>query len=278
MKYLFDHVSDDCSKLITKKYSTSFSLAILFLNKRLRKHIYSIYGFVRLADEIVDSFHDYNKKELLQSFRTSTNEALQNKISLNPVFNSFQSTVYRYKIRTEWIDLFIKSMEMDLYKTWFTKEEYKKYILGSAEAVGLMCLHVFTEGNEKLFESLKPYAMKLGAVFQKINFLRDIKADNEQLGRIYFPGVDLKNFSHCTKKEIEQEIQQDFAEALKGIKLLPRSSRKGVYLAYYYYIMLFKKIKRLHPQKLLNERVRIPNFQKILLMFQSNIRLQFELL
>ena len=277
MKSLFDEVSASCSKITTKKYSTSFSLGILFLNKNIRNPIYSIYGFVRFADEIVDSFHGYDKKSLLQNFREDTYTAIENKISLNPILNSFQHVVHQYGIKMQWINSFLDSMEMDLHKQNYNNENYNKYILGSAEVVGLMCLHVFTEGDEKVFEELKPYAMKLGAAFQKVNFLRDIKADNEDLGRTYFPNVDLKNFKTHDKLKIEKEIENDFAEALTGIKMLPISSRKGVYLAYYYYTVLFKKIKRMPAQRIMNERVRIPNFQKLILMFKSNIRHQLNI-
>ena len=278
MKALFDNVSKECSRLTTRTYSTSFSLAILFLKKRMHNAIYAIYGFVRLADEIVDSFHNYDRKKLLHDFREATDEALLEKISLNPILNAFQATVHKYNIRKEWIDIFFKSMEMDLDKTNFTEHEYKTYIFGSAEAVGLMCLHVFTERDESLFDTLKPYAMKLGSAFQKVNFLRDMTADKTLLGRVYFPGVDFDDFCHQTKKKIEAEIEGDFAEALKGIKLLPANSRNGVYLAYYYYMALFKKIKRLPPKKLLTKRIRIPNGEKIVLMIHSNLRHQFNLL
>jgi 15-cis-phytoene synthase len=272
MKHLFDEVSTECSKITMWKYSTSFSLGILLLKKRLRIPIYSIYGFVRFADEIVDSFHAYDKKKLLDDFRRETYTAIQNKISLNPILNSFQEVVHRYEIPLDWVDTFLNSMEMDLYNNNYCEEKYKKYILGSAEVVGLMCLRVFTEGNENLFDKLKCYAIKLGAAFQKVNFLRDIKADNEELGRMYFPNVDLKNFSSTHKIKIENEIENDFAEALKGIRLLPKSSRSGVFAAYCYYAILFKKIKRLPPYKIWNERVRISNSKKILLLFQSGLR------
>ena len=277
MKSLFDEVSASCSKITTKKYSTSFSLGILFLNKNIRNPIYSIYGFVRFADEIVDSFHGYDKKSLLQHFREDTYAAIENKISLNPILNSFQHVVHQYGIKMQWINSFLDSMEMDLHKQNYNNENYNKYILGSAEVVGLMCLHVFTEGDEKVFEELKPYAMKLGAAFQKVNFLRDIKADNEDLGRTYFPDVDLKNFKTHDKLKIEKEIENDFAEALTGIKMLPKNSRNGVYLAYYYYTVLFKKIKKMPAQRIMNERARIPNFQKFILMFKSNLRYQLNI-
>lgn len=278
MKYLFDRVSIECSKLTTKTYSTSFSLGILFLAKPLREPIYAIYGFVRFADEIVDSFHGFNKKELLTCFRNDTDTAIQNKISLNPVLNAFQAVVHEYGIDREWINIFLDSMEMDLYHQTYNEESYKKYILGSAEAVGLMCLHVFTNGNMEAFEKLKPYAMRLGAAFQKVNFLRDAQADNTLLGRTYFPSVNLCNFSKADKEKIEKEIADDFVEALKGIKMLPASSRKGVYLAYYYYWVLFKKIKRLPAEKILSARVRIPNYQKLALMVESNVKYRLNII
>ena len=278
MKSLFDQISRECSKLTTKAYSTSFSLGIWFLNKRLRSSIYAVYGFVRFADEIVDSFHGYNKKQLLSNFRRHTEEALQERISMNPILNSFQDVVHRYRIRPAWINLFLDSMEMDLQKIKYNDESYKDYILGSAEVVGLMCLHVFVEGDDEQFRKLQPYAMRLGAAFQKVNFLRDMKSDHEELGRMYFPEIDLNNFTREDKMKIEQEIEFDFQEALKGIKLLPLSSRSGVYLAYRYYLELFKKIKRLPPHRIMQERIRIPNSHKLLVMFKSKLMFQFNLL
>ena len=278
MKSLFDKVSVECSRLTTRAYSTSFSLGIYFLKPRLRNPIYSIYGFVRFADEIVDSFHGYNKQGLLEEFKSDTYDAIEKKISLNPILNAFQKTVHRYKIEKELIDTFLKSMEMDLNRVHYNKEKYQEYILGSAEVVGLMCLHVFTEGNEQLYDELKPYAMKLGAAFQKVNFLRDMKADFSILGRTYFPNINMSQFTHYEKKLIEQEIEDDFAEALKGIKKLPVSSRGGVYLAYVYYRSLFKKIRNIPAQKILTERVRISNGHKFRLMFNSLLRSQMNLL
>ncbi len=277
MKSLFDQVSTECSKITTKKYSTSFSLGILFLNKRLRNSIYSIYGFVRFADEIVDSFHEYDKKRLFANFRESTYEAIENKISLNPILNSFQAAVHQYNIDISLIETFLDSMEMDLEAQVFTQDKYKKYILGSAEVVGLMCLCVFTEGDKQMFEKLKPFAMKLGAAFQKVNFLRDAKADSEELGRMYFPNVNLNEFSKIEKEQIEKEIEEDFNQALIGIRQLPASSSNGVHLAYYYYYRLFKKIKNLPPHLVLKKRIRIPNYQKILLMLKSNLKFQLNL-
>ncbi len=278
MKQLYDQVSIQCSKLTTKTYSTSFSFGIRFLNSRMRNPIYSIYGFVRFADEIVDSFEGYDKNYLLAKFKADTADAIDKRISLNPILNAFQQVVHQFNIGHHLIDTFLKSMEMDLDKTHYNEERYQQYILGSAEVVGLMCLRVFTEGDTILFNQLKPYAMKLGAAFQKINFLRDVKADNEILGRTYFPSVDLNNFSVNDKIKIEKEIANDFEIALIGIRQLPVSSRKGVYLAYYYYTVLFKKIKRLPPHQILKGRIRIPNFQKTVLIFKSSLRHQLNIL
>ena len=278
MKSLFDKVSIECSRLTTRTYSTSFSLGILFLSRSLRDPIYAIYGFVRLADEIVDSFHGFQKKELLESFRRDTETAIREKISLNPILNSFQFVVRKYKIQQQWIDIFLDSMAMDLQHQEYDYDKYQQYIFGSAEVVGLMCLHVFTEGDESLFEKLKPYAMKLGAAFQKVNFLRDLRSDNLLLGRTYFPEVDLSKLSEDEKQRIETEIEADFAEALKGIKMLPESSRNGVYLAYYYYVALFRKIKKVPAERILNERIRIPNFEKLVLMLSSSLRYKLNII
>ncbi len=278
MKSLFDTVSVECSKLTTRAYSTSFSLGIYFLKNKLRNPIYSIYGFVRLADEIVDSFEGYDKKYLLEKFKAETYEAIENKISLNPILNSFQEVVNRYKISHDLIETFLKSMEMDLEKIDYSTEKYNQYILGSAEVVGLMCLYVFTEGNNNLYEELKPSAMKMGAAFQKVNFLRDMKDDYQILGRTYFPNVDMTQFTSCTKRKIEQEIEQEFKEALIGIKKLPTSSKGGVYLAYVYYNSLFKKIKNLSAQHILTERIRISNGKKFGLMLNSMVQFKMNML
>ena len=269
MKFLFDDLSLKMSKATTHAYSTSFSLGIYFLNRRLRGAIYSIYGFVRLADEIVDSFEGYDQNFLLHKFKEDTREALEKGISLNPILNSFQHAVNDYNINPELIETFLKSMEMDLEKVNYTKEKYQQYILGSAEVVGLMCLHVFTEGDNRMYEELKPFAMKLGAAFQKVNFLRDMKDDYHLLGRTYFPDVNMNDFCGDSKKKIENEIECDFKIALRGIKMLPVSSKGGVYLAYVYYQSLFNKIKKLPAQKILNERVRINNSKKLILMVNS---------
>lgn len=278
MKALFDEVSVLCSKLTTKRYSTSFSLGILFLKKPLRNPIYSIYGFVRFADEIVDSFDGYDKKYLLDKFKSDLYEAIEQRISLNPILNSFQQVVHQYNIDIELINVFLDSMEMDLEKQFYVKENYEKYILGSAEVVGLMCLKVFLNGNQEKYEELKPYAMKLGAAFQKINFLRDLKDDYQTLGRTYFPNVDMTEFTLQAKREIEAEIAQDFKEALVGIKKLPVSSKGGVYLAYVYYLTLFKKIKRVSVDRVLVERIRVSNGEKFALMFKSMLQFKTNML
>lgn len=272
MKEVFDKVSNKCSEITTKYYSTSFSFGIKALDKKLHKPIYNIYGFVRFADEIVDTFHDYDKKKLFYHFKEETINSLKDKISLNPILNSFQKTVHQYNIEWNLIDTFLKSMEMDLEKRVYDKEKYKQYILGSAEVVGLMCLRVFVLGNEKKYKKLKPYAMTLGSAFQKINFLRDINNDFQHLGRTYFPEIDLNTFSQKEKEKIENDIENDFQKALKGIQQLPITSRGGVYLAYIYYYSLFKKIKTLPASKILEKRIRISNSYKLLLMIQSKIK------
>jgi len=272
MKEIFDNLSADFSKTITKRYSTSFSLGIYFLNEKLRQPIYSIYGFVRLADEIVDSFHEYDKANLLAKFKRDCFEAIADGISLNPVLNAFQQVVNKYNIEKELIELFIQSMEMDLQQEYYTPEKYDQYILGSAQVVGLMCLQVFTEGDKTEYEKLKDSAMKLGAAFQKVNFLRDINADYYNLSRNYFPNVNLAAFSNVEKLLIEDDIEADFKLALNGIRQLPSSSRNGVYLAYVYYKKLFSKIKNCPPEKVMAGRIRISNARKFGLMFDSIIR------
>ncbi len=266
MKKLFDELSYKVSKETTKKYSTSFSLGILALSPKLRNPIYAIYGYVRLADEIVDSFHGFDKKKLLSRFRDETIIALEEKISLNPILQSFQSTVNEYQIDHELIFQFLNSMAMDLHQIDYNSDLYKEYILGSAEVVGLMCLQVFVEGDKIEYEKLKPYAMILGSAFQKVNFLRDMKDDYYVLGRTYFPNVDISSFDNRVKCEIEKEIQNEFSKALEGIKMLPNTSKFGVYLAYRYYVSLFNKIKKISACKIINQRVRISNSKKISLM------------
>lgn len=278
MKKLFDELSYEVSKSITKKYSTSFSLGILALQPALRPAIYAIYGFVRLADEIVDSFHDYDKEALLTRFKTETHQALKEGISLNPVLQSFQETVHLYKIDKDLIEQFLHSMQMDLKPVDYNSDLYEEYIFGSAEVVGLMCLKVFTNGNAKKYEELKPYAMKLGSAFQKVNFLRDLKDDYQLLGRTYFPNIDMSVFDNTIKSRIESEIETEFKEALAGIKMLPRSSGFGVYLAYKYYLSLFHKIRNTPAENILNNRIRIPDFQKLTVMMRSYVRYKIAML
>lgn len=272
MKQLFDELSYSVSKITTQKYSTSFSLGILALKPSIRSAIYAIYGYVRLADEIVDSFHGYDKEKLLNRLKQETDNALSEKISLNPILQSFQETVHKYAIDKSLIDQFLHSMEMDLQQVDYNSDLYKEYIFGSAEVVGLMCLQVFTEGNKKQYEELKPYAMKLGSAFQKINFLRDLKDDYQILGRTYFPNIDMNVFDNAVKYQIETEIEEEFKEALIGIKKLPNSSMFGVYLAYKYYLSLFQKIKRKSSKEILNNRVRVPNSEKAYVAFKSYVR------
>jgi phytoene synthase len=278
MKQLFDDISQEMSALTTKRYSTSFSLGISFLSKDLHKPIYSIYGFVRFADEIVDSFHGFDKETLLTEFKVETYKAIAQGISLNPILNSFQWAVNKYQIPLDLIETFLNSMEMDLDKHAYDKATYEQYILGSAEVVGLMCLKVFVNGNEAEYERLKPSAMKLGSAFQKINFLRDLKADYQELGRTYFPGIDMQEFNATVKKEIEADIEKDFRAGYEGILQLPKEARFGVYMAYKYYFKLFKKIKTKSADSILTERIRIPNYRKVRILFTSYLRHNLNLL
>lgn len=278
MKTLFDKVSIQCSRLTTKAYSTSFSLGILCLDKSLRDPIYAIYGFVRFADEIVDTFHDYNKPDLLDRFRADTYRAIEDGISLNPILNSFQATVHAYSIERELIDLFLKSMEMDLTQINYDCDGLKEYILGSAEVVGLMCLRVFCQGNAEQYEQLKPHAMSLGAAFQKINFLRDLRADYVGMGRTYFPDVEMERFDDLCKRKIEASIQEDFHNGYLGIQKLPRSARFGVYVAYVYYLALFKKIRNTPSDLVLRSRIRIRNRHKARLLAYSFFKHQLNLI
>lgn len=278
MRKLFDEISLKTSKLVTNSYSTSFSLGILFLDKEIRNHIYSIYGFVRFADEIVDTFEGYDQENLLSEFKSDLQNSIVNNISLNPILNSFQKTYNTFNLGQDLTDKFMDSMAMDLNKKNYSESSYEDYILGSAEVVGLMCLKIFLNGDEEKYNELKPYAMRLGAAFQKINFLRDLKADYEDLGRSYFPNLDIENFNKQQKTLIEKEIEEDFKIALIGIKKLPKTSRQGVYLAYIYYEKLFLKIKNVPAQRILSERIRISNFKKTILMIQSVLRYQTNLL
>ena len=278
MKEIFDTLSYRSSEITTKLYSTSFSFGIKALDKKLHKSIYAIYGFVRLADEIVDTFHDFNKEALLSKFKHDTHEAIKNRISLNSILNSFQDVVNSYFIDLDLVDTFLDSMEMDLNPITYDESQYEKYILGSAQVVGLMCLKVFLSGNEIQYNELKPHAMSLGSAFQKINFLRDINADFNNLGRTYFPGVDMNNFSIDDKVNIESDIQKDFAHALIGVKKLPKSSRAGVYLTYVYYYKLFQKIQSISYSKILSLRIRINNFKKMYLVLGTLLKSKFGLI
>lgn len=269
---LFYKASSDCSKAVTINYSTSFSSAIKLLHADLRTPIFNIYGFVRLADEIVDTFHEHNKPLLLQQFKEQTYDALERKISLNPILNSFQKTVHQYDIDYQLIEAFFKSMESDLTENKYDRQGYEEYIYGSAEVVGLMCLHVFCEGDKSLFEKLKQPAQALGAAFQKVNFLRDIKSDFIDLSRIYFPDCNFLNFTSSDKEKIEKDIEQDFQNAYNGILQLPMKAKFGVYVAYKYYYSLFKKIKSIEPQFILQKRIRIANYQKAYIVLRAGVK------
>lgn len=278
MKELFDKVSIRCSRITTNIYSTSFSLGIFCLGKELRDPIYAIYGFVRFADEIVDTFHDHDKTTLLARFKEDTYRAIREKISLNPILHSFQDTVNRFHIEDELIEQFLHSMEMDLHRKDYNEDTFQEYILGSAEVVGLMCLRVFCNGNGELYNKLKPYAMRLGSAFQKINFLRDLRADYIGMGRSYFPGLDLRQFNEDCKQKIEESIAQDFYQGYLGIKQLPRSARFGVYVAYVYYLALFKKIRNTPSENVLQNRIRIRNRHKARLLAYSYVKHQLNML
>jgi 15-cis-phytoene synthase len=272
MLELFNQTCLQCSKIITKAYSTSFSLGIKSLDKKFHHPIYAIYGFVRVADEIVDTFHDFDKGKLLEQFREQTYEAIELGLSLNPVLHSFQQVVRAYGIDRAYIDAFLDSMAMDLEDRQYDHFLYDKYIFGSAEVVGLMCLKVFCEGDEELFEKLKEPARSLGAAFQKVNFLRDIQSDYQDRGRVYFPKIDFYAFTNESKLEIEADIQRDFEKAYEGILGLPAGARMGVYLAYVYYKKLFNKIKNLPASRILSERVRVPDNTKLALLLGSYLR------
>ena len=279
MKELFDSVSYECSKIVTNSYSTSFSLATRMLSSSIRTHIYNIYGFVRFADEIVDSFHSYNKIELFNRFEESLYHAISNKISLNPILNSFQMTVNLYRIDIDFIKSFMTSMRWDLTKkTYRTEKEYKDYIYGSADVVGLMCLKVFVKGDKRLFEKLKKPAMHLGSAFQKVNFLRDLKSDTENLNRLYFPDVNIDSFDEYSKSKIINEIKEDFKQGKTGIFQLPNESKFGVYTAYKYYLRLLKKLKKTPSTEIKSKRIRVANYQKADVLARSFIRYQFNLL
>jgi len=278
MMDLYSKTCMDCSKLITRRYSTSFSMGIRVFSPKYRPPIYAIYGFVRFADEIVDTFHQAPKAELLERFRRETYQAIDEGISLNPVLQAFQETVHRYNIERELIDAFLDSMEMDLHYTTYEKSLYEKYIYGSAEVVGLMCLRVFIQGDEAEYQRLKEPARALGSAFQKINFLRDMASDYDDRGRTYFPGVDFNNFSNIDKQDIEDDIKRDFDAGFKGIIQLPKGVRFGVYLAYVYYINLFQKIKAAPAQRVKEERIRVKNRKKVVLLFSSAVRNRLNIL
>lgn len=272
---LFDLTSFECSKVVTQHYSTSFTLGIKTLHKKFHFPVYAIYGFARLADEIVDTFHAFDKEKLLRDFRNDTFQAIEQGISLNPILHAFQMTVRQYDIERKLIDAFLGSMEMDIHQQTYNKTKYQEYIYGSAEVVGLMCLKVFCEGNPSLYDELRIQARSLGAAFQKVNFLRDINSDYYERGRLYFPDIDFRHFTEEGKLQIEEEIQKDFDNAQKGIQKLPTSARSGVYLAYTYYLKLFKKIKNCSPARITTERIRIPNTRKFALLIGTYFQHRF---
>lgn len=278
MMNVFHEVCQACSRNTTERYSTSFSSAIRLLHQDLRQPIYNIYGLVRFADEIVDTFHAYDKATLIKDFRKQTFEAIERGLSINPILHSFQLTVNQYGIDHALIHAFFNSMEMDLEKTQYTHKLYNDYIYGSAEVVGLMCLYVFVEGDKDQYEKLKLSARSLGAAFQKVNFLRDVRADYNQLDRTYFPGLDFSGFTEHQKREIEEDIQKDFNDAFKGIMQLPGKARFGVYVAYKYYFSLFRKIKRLQPATIMQDRVRIPDYHKIMILLRAGVRNQLNMM
>ena len=279
MKSIFDAVSQDCSRIITQTYSTSFSMATKMLSNSIRQDIYNIYGFVRLADEIVDSFHDYDKEALFVQFEADLESALINKISLNPILNSFQHTYHTYAIDKDMVDAFMNSMRQDLHKTvYHTDEEYKNYIYGSADVVGLMCLKVFVKGDDERYDALKQTAMALGSAFQKVNFLRDLKADHDVLNRTYFPNTDLNNLDEVSKKAIIDDIEKDFAEGLSGIKQLPLEAKFGVFMAYRYYNQLLIKLKTTPALEIKSTRIRVPDYKKVELLTRSYVKYQLNLL
>ena len=279
MKAIFDEISRQSSKTITQSYSTSFSLATKMLASTIRQDIYNIYGFVRIADEIVDTFHDYDKETLFNNFEIDLERALNDKISLNPVLNAFQETYHKYRIEKHLVDSFMSSMKMDLYKKeYLTQEEFKTYIYGSADVVGLMCLKVFVNGNNEKYEDLKDAAMSLGSAFQKVNFLRDLKADHEHLSRTYFPNTDLNQLDESSKQIIIQDIENDFLNGIKGIRELPIEAKFGVFMAYRYYHQLLKKLKKTPALEIKSTRIRVPNYKKFELLTRSYVKYQLNLM
>ncbi|NJB71745.1 phytoene/squalene synthetase [Saonia flava] len=278
MKKLFDDVSVNCSKLVTRTYSTSFSLAVKMLAPSIRNAIYSVYGFVRFADEIVDSFHDFDKEKLINKFEEDYYKAFEEGISLNPILHSFQLTVKEYQIDDELIQAFLKSMKLDLHKSDYTKEEYEKYIYGSADVVGLMCLKVFVNGDQEKYNELKESAMRLGSAFQKVNFLRDLKDDFEVLNRTYFPNVNMADLDADSKLKIIEEIEEDFNVAYRGVLKLPREAKFGVYTAYVYYKRLLHKLKKTPSKEIMNTRIRVSNPRKLGLLAKSFVTYKLNLL
>jgi len=279
MKSIFDNVSKECSKMVTNAYSTSFSMATKMLSDNIRQDIYNIYGFVRFADEIVDTFHDYDKEKLFERFAQDLENALKDKISLNPILNSFQETYHKYNIDKHLVDAFMHSMELDLYKKdYLTEQEYRDYIYGSADVVGLMCLKVFVKGDNEKYNKLKDSAMSLGSAFQKVNFLRDLKADFEDLSRTYFPNTDLNQLDETSKKAIIDDIESDFTKGLEGIKRLPLEARFGVFMAYRYYNKLLQKLKNTPALEIKSTRIRVPNYKKIELLTRSYVKYQLNLI
>lgn len=261
---LYRQTNFECSKMITRRYSTSFSMGILAFSKKFRNPIYGIYAYVRYADEIVDTFHEFDKPRLFKEFREETFKAIHQKIHLNPVLDAFQEVVNKYGVDHELINAFLDSMEMDLEKTNYNPNGYQEYIYGSAEVVGLMCLRVFCEGDSVKYDHLKPNARSLGAAFQKINFLRDLKDDYQDRGRTYFPDVNFQvNFDETTKREIEADIARDMNHAYEGIKKLPGDAKLGVYLAYLLYMSLFRRLKKASPTDVMHSRIRVPDPEKI---------------
>ena len=279
MKSIFDNVSRECSKAVTNAYSTSFSMATKMLSDSIRQDIYNIYGFVRFADEIVDTFHDYDKGKLFKNFEIDLEDALKDRISLNPILNSFQETYHKYGIDKHLVDAFMNSMRLDLHKKdYLTEEEYRDYIYGSADVVGLMCLKVFVKGDNEKYEDLKDSAMSLGSAFQKVNFLRDLKADFEDLSRTYFPNTDLNHLDEASKQSIISDIEADFSKGLQGIKRLPIEARFGVFMAYRYYNKLLQKLKKTPALEIKSARIRVPNYKKIELLTRSYVKYQLNLL
>lgn len=268
----------DCSRITTQNYSTSFSLGVRMLNSRYRPGIYSIYGYVRYADEIVDTFFEQDQRAIFDEFKTETWKALERGFSINPIIDSFQEAVRYYKIDRHLIEAFLKSMEMDLHRSEYDAAQLEDYIYGSAEVVGLMCLRVFYFDEPERFDQLLEPARKLGAAFQKVNFLRDAQDDYENKGRIYFRDIDFNNFDLVQKQKIEAEIEADFRDAYQGIKALKKEVRFGVYLAYIYYLRLFRKIKRARPVEILKQRYRVSNSKKMYLLANAYLKNAFNLL